>query len=149
MAPTTGSTASAETIGEVDVIASSLEDFLEQALSHRGGQYWLAPGGVSYRHIVYENPPSYWRRLHGDWYSALGDEIGRERCATPDCQRRHILHSVKCRRGGSTGRDENRGAYPKGTADEGHCQEDDAPPGDDDAPAHARRARLKSSRVPA
>ena len=30
---------------------------------------------------------------------------------------------LKLEGGGSTGLDENRGAYPKGTADEGHCQE--------------------------
>ncbi len=46
---------------------------------------------------------------------------------------------LKFEGGGSTGLDEDRGAYPKGTADEGHCQEDDAPPRGDDAPARARR----------
>jgi cell wall assembly regulator SMI1 len=87
-----------ETIGEASVIATSLEEFLREALARPDGQYWLERGHRPYREIVYKNPPSFYRKIDGDRYRALGDEIGPERCTTPGCSRLHISLSVKCRR---------------------------------------------------
>lgn len=87
-----------ETIGEAKVIATSLEELVSEVLLHPDAHDWLVEGHKAYRRIVYENPPSYWRRLHGDWYRRLGHELGPGRCTTLDCPRLRIPQSVRCRR---------------------------------------------------
>jgi hypothetical protein len=87
-----------ENLGEADVIATSLSEFVREALACPDGLYWLEPGHRAYRRLKYENPPSFWRRLHGDWYAGLGDESGPEGCASAGCGRLRIAHSARCRR---------------------------------------------------
>ncbi len=87
-----------ENVGRAAVIATSLEEFVREALSHRTGLYWLEPGHRPYRQLKYENPPSFWRQLHRDWYASLGDEVGPGRCASTDCARLRVTHSVMCRK---------------------------------------------------
>ncbi len=53
-----------ETLGEAAVIATSLAEFVRRALGAAGRHFWLARGHEPYRRLRYENPPSYWRRLH-------------------------------------------------------------------------------------
>ncbi len=86
-----------ETLGEAAVIATSLDDFVRRALAHARGLFWLAPGHEPYRRLRYENPPSYWRRLHAKWYATLGPEAGSP-CTSEGCPRLRVAHSVKCRR---------------------------------------------------
>jgi hypothetical protein len=87
-----------EDVGRAAVIATSLAEIIREALSHPSGLYWLEPEYRPYGKLRYENPPSFWRKLHGEWYAALGDEGGPERCMSAGCDRLHIAHSVMCRR---------------------------------------------------
>jgi SMI1 / KNR4 family (SUKH-1) len=87
-----------ETIGEAAVIATSLVEFVRQALAHPDGLYWLAQGHAPYRTLTYENPTSYWRKADGKYFAELGDECGPGRCANESCGRLRILHSVMCRK---------------------------------------------------
>jgi hypothetical protein len=87
-----------EDLGRASIIATSLEDLVREALSCPHGLFWLQADHKPYPRIEYENPPSYWRRLHGDWYATLGDETGPEPCTTPRCAHLRIAQSVKCRR---------------------------------------------------
>jgi len=87
-----------EDLGRATVIATSLEELVREALSWPDGLFWLQADHKPYRRIEYENPPSYWRRLHGEWYATLGEERGPELCTATGCARLHIVQSVKCRR---------------------------------------------------
>ncbi len=85
-----------ENLGKAAVIATSVNEFVREALAHPGGLYWLRPGHTPYRSLAYQNPPSSWRKLDQDWYSSLGDELGPARCAGERCTRLCIAHSVMC-----------------------------------------------------
>lgn len=85
-----------ETVGEAAVIAESLAELVESILAKPQSHYWLAPGYKPHRRLTSEPLPSYWRRIHEDWYRALGDEVG-DPCTTEGCGRRRIRNSVKCR----------------------------------------------------
>jgi hypothetical protein len=65
------------------IIAASFTGFLQALLASDGGLFWLAENYPGLGRVTYEPPPSYWRRIHGEWYAGLGAECGPAACSTP------------------------------------------------------------------
>jgi hypothetical protein len=87
-----------EDVPNFRIIATSFSEFFERILTAQGEIYWLQNSFQSYGITAYNHPPSLYRRLFADFWQSLGEEVGPELCAFPQCDRKHIKWSVMCKK---------------------------------------------------